>query len=285
MAMVFGRRLHVEMLTWMGHNFSETSGNRYELELYLDFDGRRAFNFAKKSTSQHLVPTTFYNHYGPTIFPIVSGNRFKVRLNAIERDSPDPDDRASGTIEIDLDRTPPVGTYSVIAAGRDTDLRMEVSFRILLLDYEMFDDGRPGVPTIQDQTNWPYPWQDIRLFQHWLGLGQSVAVPVREANKISERVFWMWNFPNGPARKSIQRVYRYEVTELGMAHDVVSSIFVPRNTTVILHEHQAHDSRFNAAAGRRIGSFGLHNLNDIGWNDKLSTIDVLTTGSESPPVN
>lgn len=286
MANVFGKKLHVEMNKWLGHNFSETSGNRYELELYVDFGGKQAFSFERRSTHQHLVPTGFVenSYYNPVIYPVVTANKFKVRLRAIERDSPDADDRASGTIEIDLDKEPPHSSWSIIAAANGTDLKMQVWFNILTLDYVNFDDGRPET-AIQNQDNWPYPWNDIRLFEHWLGLGHNVGVPWRAGNIISERAYWMMQWPSGPARKYIQRVYRYEITELGMAHDVVSSIFLPRNTTVVLHEHGPNDSRFDPAKGRRLASFGLHNLNDIGWNDKLSTIDLITTTGESSPVN
>lgn len=280
MANVFGKKLHVQMSSWLGHDFSDQG--EYHLKLYLDFQGRQAFDFNRKSTHKHLVPTGFRENSWaePMVFPVVTANKFPVRLRAIEKDGPfDPDDRAAGTIEIDLDRDPPHSTWSIIAGADDTDLRMQVWFKILTLEYVNFDDGR-SVNTIQDSANWPYPWNDIRLFEHQLGLGQSVSVPRREGNVISERPFWSWKFPNGPMRKSVQRIYRYEVTELGMPHDVVSSIFLPRNSTVILHEHQAHDSRFDPAKGHRLATFGLHNLRDIGWDDKLSTIDLLTTTYE-----
>jgi hypothetical protein len=284
MANVFGKKLHVEMSNWMGHDFSDAG--EYHLKLFLDFEGREAFRFERNSPHQHLVPTGFVenSYYDPIIFPVVTSNRFKVRLRAIEEDDIDPDDRASGTIEIDLDRDPPESSWSIIAAARGTDLKMQVWFRILTLDYVNFSDGQPH-PGIDDPTNWPFPWSDIRLFQHRLGLGHNVGVPWRAGNMVSERTFWSWRFPNGPARKSIQRVYRYEVTELGMAHDVVSSIFLPRNRTVILHEHGPGDSRFDPSKGKRLSTFGLHNLADIGWNDQLSTIDMLTTTYEADPVN
>jgi hypothetical protein len=285
MANVFGKKLHVEMSSWLGHDFSDNG--EYHLNLYLDFQGKQAYRFERKSSLKHLVPTGFVenSYYDPTVFPIVTSNRFQVRLRAIERDGPfDPDDRAAGTIEIDLDRHPPQSSWSIIAAAPGTDLKMQVWFKILTLEYVNFNDGQP-TGAIYDSSNWPFPWSDIRLFQHHLGLGQNVSVPQRPGNIISERVFWNWSFPNGPARKSIQRVYRYEVTELGLPHDVVSSIFLPRQSTVILHEHGPRDSRFDPAKGKRIGTFGLHNLGDIGWNDKLSTIDLLTTSYEAPPVN
>lgn len=287
MANVFGKKLHVEMVRWQGHNFSESSGNRYELELYLDFEGRQAFRFDHQSNQHDNFPRGFVENswYWPVIHPIVASNTFKVKLRAIERDSPDPDDRADGTIEIDLDRHPPHSTWSVIAARGDTDLKMQVWFNILTLDYVNFDDGRPS-NAIQDQSHWPYPWLGVRLFEHWLGLGRNVPVLPREANKISETAFWIMSLPGGgPARKRIQRVYRYEITELGLPHDIVSSIYLPRNSTLILHEHGPRDSRFDPAKGRRLSTFGLHNLADIGWNDKISTIDLLTTGGEATVVN
>lgn len=285
MANVFAKKLHVEMDSWLAHDMSEVSG--YHLNLYLDFQGRNAFSFEQKGDTPHLVRTGFRenSYYNPIVCPLVTENKFKVKLRAIERDGPfDGDDRAAKTIEIDLDRDPPHSTWSMTASADGTDLKIQVWFNILTLEYTRYDDGKPTT-TIQDQRNWPFPWNDIRLFQHQLGLGHNVTVPLRPQNIISERPFWIWQMPNGPARKSLQRVYRYEVTELGIPHDTVSSIFLPHKTSVILHEHQAHDSRFDPAKGHRLGTFGLHNLREIGWDDQLSTIDVMTTIYPSDPVN
>ena len=60
------------------------------------------------------------------IYPLVVNNRFKVRLVALERDSPDPDDTANGEFYIDLDtKYPPVSDWRIVAADpRNTDLNL-----------------------------------------------------------------------------------------------------------------------------------------------------------------
>lgn len=275
MGFIFAKRLHVRMKSWLGHNYSETSGNRYELELYLDFGGIQFFSFKRQSTNQFLQPEGFVENSWaePMIYPIVFKNKFKVRLRAVERDSPDPDDHASGTIEIDLDKEPPHSSWSVIAhPPRGKDLKMQVWFDIVWIDYLVTNDGHPP-SGIQNTDNHPYPRDGLRLFEHGFGLGRSVPVPIREQNKLRE-FGYSYTGEDGRKKSSTYKLYRYVVTELGMAHDVVSSIYVPPKATVILHEHAPNDSRFDESKGKSLRSKGLYNMSDLKFDNMLSTIDV-----------
>jgi len=167
---MLAKRLHVQLMSWMPNDYSESRNHDHELEWYLWFDGRQAFSLFDTGPSD-LIP--LYGHfrdtrtgvdtYQPKIYPLVVNNSFKVRLVAIERDGPqwlDPDDTAKGEFTIDMDKDPPLSQWRIIAADpRKTDLNVEASFQIDWLDYVETDEiPDNSEPAIADRSNYPFPW-------------------------------------------------------------------------------------------------------------------------------
>ena len=294
---MLARRLHIQLTNWHPNDYSEDKDHDHELEWYLWFEGRQAFSLFDTGPSD-LVPA--FGHfkdtrsnidtYQPTIYPLVVNNRFKVRLVAIERDGPqwlDPDDRAKGEFYIDLDVNYPVSDWRIIAADpRKTDLNVEASFRIHWLEYVVTDEiPEQGPPTIMDTSNFPYPWgAQVMVFEHWLGLGSHAALQLVDGNRASRREYWSIsggvNNP-GQLKRMVQDVYRFDVNRLGIANDIMSSLYVPRlnagNVAVTLYQHAFSDSRFAQGGKKRFGSVGLYNLSDHGFDDRASAVEVVHT--------
>ncbi len=288
---MLAKRLHIQLMQWMPNNYSESRHNVHELEWYLWFDGRQAFSLFDKGPSDVVpLPGNFNDdaHPGvsatrPMIYPLVVNNRFKVRLVAIERDSPDPDDTAKGEFYIDLDtKYPPVSDWRIIAADpRNTDLNVEASFQLQWLDYvDTSEIPDEGPPRIIDKSNYPYPWgANVMVFEHWLGLGRKAPLKLIDQNRASRREYWMIN--GNAARRMVQDVYRFNVNQLGVANDTISSVYVPKlnagHVTVTLYEHDFSDGRFAQGAKKSFGSVGLFNLRDTGFDDRVSSAEVIHT--------
>jgi hypothetical protein len=255
------------------------------LEWYLWFDGREAYRLFDTGPSD-LVPAPGYfgKSIRPTIYPSVTRNRFKVRLVAIERDGwPDKDDLAKDEFIIDLDKDPPPSTWTIVTKPVDkTDLQVRVSFDIPYLDYVDDPDlSSPEPQGVQDHSNYPYPWgEQLSVFQHWLGLGQRAVLSLRPERRVSERRYYSLSGP-GRLRRYVETVYRFPTSDIGIANDTMSSLYVPRigagNYTVSLFEHDFADARF--AGGKKVvfRSPGLYNLRDFGLDDRVSAVEVAHT--------
>lgn len=284
---MLAKRLHIQLLQWKP--YSEARG--HELEWYLWFEGRQAFSLFDKGASD-IVPAPGYftdsrnpgaHSVHPMIYPLVVNNRFEVRLVALERDSPDPDDNAKAGFYIDLDtKYPPVSDWRIVASDpRNSDLNVEASFQLQWLDYvDTNEIPDTGVRRIVDKSNYPYPWgANVMVFEHWLGLGRKAALKLDDQNRASRREYWMIN--GNAARRMVQDVYRFNVNQLGVANDTISSVYVPKlndgHVTVALYEHDFSDSRFAQGAKKSFGSVGLFNLRDTGFDDRVSSAEVIHT--------
>jgi hypothetical protein len=83
------------------------------------------------------------------------------------------------------------------------------------------------------------------------------------------------------ARRMVQDVYRFNVNQLGVANDTISSVYVPKlnagHVTVTLYEHDFSDGRFAQGGKKSFGSVGLFNLRDTGFDDRVSSAEVIHT--------
>lgn len=300
---MLAKRLHVQLTEWKPNDYSESRDHVHELEWYLWFEGRLAYSLFDRGPGDLVpLPGAFRDtrtgrlETRPTIYPLVVGNRFKVRLVAIERDGPqwlDPDDKAKGEFFIDMDRDPPVSTWRIIAADpRNTDLNIEASFKINWLEYVDTDEiVDPGPPRIIDQANYPYPWgNEVMVFEHWLGLGQKAALKLTGDNRFSRREFLTFTGPPGrpgQLKRMVQDVYRFGTARIGVPNDTISSVYVPRktpgNVSVTLYQHDFNDSRFAAGAKKQFGSVGLYNLSEFGFDDRVSSVEVTHTYPKPNP--
>ena len=286
---MLAKRLHIQLTQWMPNNYSEARG--HELEWYLWFEGRQAFSLFDKGAGDIFpAPGYFADSRDPAaypirpmIYPLVVNDRFKVELVGIERDAPNPDETVRGEFYIDLDtKYPPVSDWRIIATDpRNPDLNVEASFQLQWLDYvDTNEIAEDGPPRIADKSNYPYPWgANVMVFEHWLGLGRKAALKLVDQNRASRREYWMIN--GNAARRMVQDVYRFDVNQLGIADDTISSVYVPKlnsgHVTVTLYEHNFSDRRFALGSKKSFGSVGLANLRDSGFDDRASSAEVIHT--------
>jgi len=290
---MLAKELSVQLMRWNPNNYSENRNHDHELEWYLWFEGREAYRLFDKGPSDLLPAPGYFGRDGlrPMIHPCVVNNKFKVRLVAIERDGPqwlDPDDRANGEITIDMDKFGPYTTWSVIAADpQRTDLNVQVWFDIKGLEYVNAPEiPKEGLPTIDNTTNSPYPWDDsVHVFEHEMGLGKNSSLRLTSDKLISRREMLIFT-RQGP-RTNIQETYRFNVASLGIPNDTMSSIFVPKQTAgrlnVTLYNHDFGDPRFGQSQNVTLSRWGLQNLGRYGMDDRVSSVEVVKTYPKTIP--
>ena len=291
---VLAKELSVRLTSWMPNNYSEARNHDHELEWYLWFEGREAFRLFDKGPSD-LIPAHGYfgDQIQPMIYPRVVNNRFKVRLVAIERDGPqrlDPDDRAKDDLWIDLDQVGPYSTWTIVAKGSDTDLNVQVSFDIVSLEYVNAPEiPAPGDPSIEDTTNFPFPWGgEIKVFEHDLGLGRQARLDLADGRRVSRRDLWTI-VPGNPGmlKQSTQDIYRFGVADIGITNDTMSSLYLPKPAkgrySITVYDHDFSDPRFAQGAKRTLSSPGLYKLSDFGLGDRVSSVEVVHTYPKTKP--
>jgi len=269
------------------HNPSEKG--EMELDLELVFDGLTSLGRIQlPRITGEKIARVFAIPFGTTLdtnrryYPLVQNNKFTLAFHAIERDGPqwlDPDDRAHGTITIDLDTNGgPPSTWSIIAGARDTDLKIEIRFDLNYLKYVADPRAKPSIGN-------NYPWNGTTVFEHTLGLGRS-GVLLPEPSKL----YRSWKMFNLATKQSYtSNIYRFSREDWNLPEDSISSIYVANSIT--LYEHHYSDSRFKDCARVSLRNNGLYNLpemndkNGWNWNDRVSAIEMVVNEYPRSPVN
>lgn len=284
---MLAKRLHIRLKSWFPFDYSESG--EHDLDLYLWIEGRLAHHLNHKG-AEHIKPVGGFGTDGTLIFATVTKNRFKVKLVAIERDGPqwlDPDDVAKGEFHIDLDGDPPTSYWTIVAQDpRNTDLKVELKFEIEYLEYVIDNEVQPDpipegeVAPIEDTSNYPYPWgNSVMLFQHWLGLGARVRVVLPPDRLVRTMKIRRKNLRTGDISTTVIETYRFARHQIGLADDSISSVYIPsaRRThyTVTLFEDDF--------SGRKVQlrTTGLHNMQEFGFNDTASSMEVTRSYPES----
>ncbi|MDQ0390238.1 hypothetical protein [Labrys monachus] len=270
------RQVRIRLENWYPANYSAANTHDHELELYLWVDGRRTYQVFDYGASDVLAQGGL-----PGGVPAdIREPRFRIRLVAIERDGwPDATGGAGGEITIELDRDPPVSTWTIVADGAGGDRPVEITFAVEYLTYLATPDHPgPDPHPIDDKARSDAGDRDARVFEHWLGLGRSSRLWPDPARKYHEQVWFIVPLDGeGRRGKQIVTTYRYRAEAIGLDHGRMGSVYVPRNTQIVLHQHDFAHPDFAAGKSLRLGHPGLHNLNETRWDDRIGAIELITT--------
>lgn len=202
------RQVRIRLENWYPANYSAANTHDHELELYLWVDGRRTYQVFDYGASDVLAQGGL-----PGGVPAdIREPRFRIRLVAIERDGwPDATGGAGGEITIELDRDPPVSTWTIVADGAGGDRPVEITFAVEYLTYLATPDHPgPDPHPIDDKARSDAGDRDARVFEHWLGLGRSSRLWPDPARKYHEQVWFIVPLDGeGRRGKQIVTTYRY----------------------------------------------------------------------------